>query len=404
MFRPLLFTCFVLATPLTAQQNGVLGLYRYPTLHGEQLVFAAEGDLWLVSVDGGLARRLTTHPAEETDPTISPDGMTLAFTARYEGPAELYTMPLTGGAPVRQTYEGDPSIATTWTPGGELVYTTRHYAGLPKPQLARLNLGNGTRTIVPLSTASEGTYDADGSTLYFVRPAFHNNVTKRYTGGTARDVWKFVEGSDEAVELTGDYVGESHSPMWWNGRVYFVTDRDGTMNVWSMDENGADVRQHTRHSGWDVKNPTISNGHIVYQLGADLWMLDVGTDAVRRIQITLASDLDQLREKWVTDPMQYLTSAHLHPEGQSVVLTSRGRVFVAPVGDGRLVRASRKDHVRFRDVVFMPGGDRLLGLSDETGELEITVIPANGVGDDERHQTQHEHRQQRGFRRIPGGH
>ncbi len=131
MFRPLLFTCFVLATPLIAQQNGVLGLYRYPTLHGEQLVFAAEGDLWLVSVDGGLARRLTTHPAEETDPTISPDGMTLAFTARYEGPAELYTMPLTGGAPVRHSYECDQSIATTWTPWGELVYTTRHYAGLP---------------------------------------------------------------------------------------------------------------------------------------------------------------------------------------------------------------------------------------------------------------------------------
>ena len=86
-----------------------------------------------------------------------------------------------------------------------------------------------------------------------MRPAFHNNVTKRYTGGTARDVWKFEDGADEAVELTGDYDGESHSPMWWGGRVYFVTDRDGTMNVWSMDEDGGDVRQHTRHSGWDVR-------------------------------------------------------------------------------------------------------------------------------------------------------
>jgi tricorn protease len=100
------------------------------------------------------------------------------------------------------------------------------------------------------------------------------------------------------------------------------------------------------------------------------------------VSITLASDFDQLRQKWEDNPTQYLTSVHLHPEGDSVVLTARGRVFVAPAGSGRLVRASRKDGVRFRDVVFMPDGERLLGLSDETGELEFVTLPANGIGTD----------------------
>ena len=98
-------------------QQGVLGFYRYPALHGETLVFAAEGDLWKVSTHGGVAERLTTHAAEETNPIISPDGTTLAFTARYEGPAELYTMRLSGGVPVRRTYEAETSVATTWTRG-----------------------------------------------------------------------------------------------------------------------------------------------------------------------------------------------------------------------------------------------------------------------------------------------
>lgn len=374
----------LLAAAAVAQQDGVLGFYRFPALHGDVIVFAAEGDLWRVSAAGGVAQRLTTHADEESNPTISPDGRTVAFTARYEGPAELYAMSITGGLPRRLTYEADASIATTWRPDGRLVYTTRHYSGLPKPQMVTIDLDDGTRSIVPLFGASEGAYDASGQTVYFARPAFHNNVTKRYTGGTARDVWKFAAGSDEAIELTGDYDGESHSPMWWNERVYFVTDRDGTMNVWSMDETGSDVRQHTHHSGWDVKNPSLSNGTIVYQLGADLWLCDVASGETRVVPITLASDLDHLREKWVDSPMEYLTSAHLHPEGRSVVLTARGRVFVAPVGDGRLVRASRKDSVRFRDVVFMPDGERLLGLSDETGELEFVTIPANGVGDDVR--------------------
>ncbi|MGD2153727.1 MAG: S41 family peptidase [Gemmatimonadales bacterium] len=373
----------VAQTAGATQQAGVLGYYRYPALHGDTIVFAAEGDLWKVSAAGGVARRLTTHHSEETDPVISPDGGTLAFTARYEGPAELYTMPLAGGVPVRRTYEAEGSVATAWTPDGRLVYTTTHYSGLPKPRLVALDLANGTRTLIPLADASEATYDEGGTKLYFVRPAFHGNVTKRYTGGTARDVWKFEAGAAEAVELTGDHDGESHSPMSWRGRVYFVTDHDGTMNVWSMDEDGGDLRQHTRHSGWDVKDPSLSQGRIAYQLGADLWLYDIASGDTRLVPITLASDLDQLREKWVDDPMDYLTSAHIHPEGTSVVLTARGRVFVAPAKQGRLVRASRKEGVRYRDVMFMPDGGTLLGLSDETGELEFVKIPANGVGEDE---------------------
>src|SRR5262245_60948120 len=86
---------------------GTKGFYRYPAISGQTIVFAAEGDLWTVPSTGGVARRLTTHAAEESDPTISPDGKTLAYTARYEGPAAIYTMPLAGGAPIRWTYDGD---------------------------------------------------------------------------------------------------------------------------------------------------------------------------------------------------------------------------------------------------------------------------------------------------------
>ena len=369
------------APSVAGRSSGVAGYYRFPDIHGDTIIFAAEGDLWITTAAGGVARRITTHPSEETDPVISPDGTTLAFTARYEGPAELYTMPLAGGVPTRQTYESDSSVGTTWTPDGKLVYTTGYYATLPVPQLVALDLADHTRRRIPLSTASEATYDDSGDTLFFVRPAFHNNVTRRYVGGTARDVWKFSAGSVEAIELTGDYEGESHSPMYWDGRVYFVTDRDGTMNVWSMDTNGGDLRQHTEHSGWDLREPELSDGRIVYQLGADLWLHDIAADTSRLIPITLASDFDQLREKWENDPLQYLTSAHLHPEGDSVVLTARGRVFVAPVGSGRLVRAVNDEGVRYRDAVFMPDGESLAGLSDASGEFEWVRIPANGIGE-----------------------
>ena len=309
---------------------GVEGYYRHPALHGGTLVFAAEGDLWTVPAAGGLARRLTTHPGDESHPAVSPDGATLAFSATYEGPQEVYTMPLEGGLPVRRTWESEPSLVVGWTPGGELVYATMHYSTLPNLQLVALDLEGGYH-LVPLSQASEGAWDGAGAILFFVRPAFHRNVTKRYRGGTARNIWKFADRAAEAEILTADHAGESHTPMWWQGRVYFITDRDGTMNLWSMDEGGGDLRQHTAHSGWDVRDASLSQGRVVYQVGADLWLYDVAAEVTNQIPITLASDVDQWREKWVREPMEYLTSAHLHPEGDSVVLTARGRVFVAPL-------------------------------------------------------------------------
>lgn len=374
---------FTVATPAAGSAQsleGAEGFYRFPDLHGEMVVFAAEGDLWRVPLPGGLAQRLTSHPADERYPRISPDGRTLAFSAQYEGVTEAYTMPVAGGQPTRLTWEADASVVTNWAPDGGLMYRTTAFATLPKAQMAVFDVSDNSVEQIPLAEASEGTYDDQGESFFFARPAFHNNVTKRYRGGTARDVWRFDGPGQEAVELTGDYDGESHSPMWWSGRVYFVTDRDGTHNIWSMTPDGGDLQQHTRHSGWDVKAPSLDNGRIVYELAGDLMVLDVASGLSSLIPIRLASDLDQLRERWVTEPMDYLTSAHINAEGDKIALTSRGRVFVAPAGPGRLVRASTEPGVRYRDVTFLPGTDELVGLSDATGEFEWVALPEDGVG------------------------
>ncbi len=359
--------------------QGVKGYYQYPTLSGDKIIFAAESDLWTVSINGGLAQRLTAHPGEESYPKVSPDGKTIAFTAAYEGPLELYTMPITGGLPKRWTYEGESSIATTWTPQGELVYSTRYYSTIPQFQLVKINPANSTKTRVPLEQASEATYDATGKTVYFVRPSYHGNVTKRYKGGTARQVWKYTDGAAEAIKLTTDYAGESHHPMWWSGRVYFITDRDRIMNIWSMTEDGKDLKQHTQQKIFDVRYASLSNGKIVYQSGADIWLYDIATDKDQMVNITLATDLDQLREKWVKDPHEYITSVHIDPAGEKVLITARGRIFVAPANGSRFVQASRKEGVRYRDAIFI-NSKELVTLSDESGEFELVKISTSGIG------------------------
>jgi tricorn protease len=362
-----------------SQPSGVQGYYRFPAIHGDTIVFTAHGDLFRVGLQGGLAQPLTTHPAEETRPAISPDGATVAFSASYEGPTEVYTMPIDGGLPARLTFEGERALVVGWTPDGRVLYTTRHYSTLPDAQLAAVDPRTHARSLVPLSQASDGCYDPGGGTIFFTRLPFQGSHTKRYQGGTAQNIWKFAAGTAEAALLTRDYAGTSKTPMWWQGRLYFASDRGGTMNLWSMDGSGGDLKQLTRHYGWDVQSPALDGGRIVYQLGADLHLYDIASGMDRTLAITLASDMDQLREKWIQKPMDYLTSARLSPSGDRVALTARGQVFVAPATQGRLVEASRRPAVRYRFAQFAPDGKSLIALSDQTGETEWWRLAANGV-------------------------
>jgi tricorn protease len=378
---PIAILC--VAVPAGLQAQGQQGYYRHPAIHGETVVFAAEGDLWRVGVEGGLARRLTSHAESELYPAIAPDGATVAFSASYEGPFEVYTMPLDGGLPTRLTYGGSGTRVIGWTPDGEVLYTTTKYSTLPNWQLVRLDPVTQTGTLVPLAQAYDGAYDPETGTLFFTRLHPQGSRTKRYQGGTAQNIWKFEMGAEEAVPLTADYPGTSRTVMYWGGRVYFESDRDGTMNLWSMDREGGDVRQQTFHSGWDVKDPDLHDGRVVYQLGADLWLYDIAADEARQIPITLASDFDQMREQWVDEPLEYLTSAYLSPDGDRVVLTARGEVFVAPVKQGRFVHVTRAPDVRYRQARFMPDGESLIALSDESGEVEWWRLPATGIGERE---------------------
>ena len=386
-----LSVCALLGCICAHAQNN-RGWYRFPAIHDKTVVFTAEGDLWEVGIEGGLARRLTSAPGQEVHAAFSPDGQTIAFTADYEGPEEVYTIPTTGGIPVRRTFEGggpqgrpafaSPStpgaVAAGWTPDGKILYSTYHFAGIPDAQLVTIDSQNRFVRI-PLSQAAQGAFNPRDGTLFFTRLQRQPSFTKRYAGGSAQNIWKYRAGS-EAIQLTGDYAGTSKNPMWWNGRIYFLSDRDGTMNLWSMDENGKGLRQHTRSEGFDLKSASLSNGRIVYQLGADLHLYEINSSSDHVIPIELPSDFDNLREHWIKDPVQYLSAVHFSSDGNSVVLTARGRVFVAAVKGGRIADVNETQPGRFREARLMPDGKSVVLISTESGEAEVWLYPANGKG------------------------
>jgi len=352
------------------------GYFRFPALSDDGIVFTAEGDLWRAPVRGGDATRLTSQAGEEAHAAVSPDGTQIAFSAAIDGATEVYVQRLGDAAvPVRLTYDIDVALVVGWTPDGAVLYTTRRHGDLPGVHLARVDPVSRVTSILPIALASDGQYDDDG-TLYVTRFAFQGSFTKRYQGGGAQSIWRYPVDAREAEPLTGSFEGTSRSPMPWRGRVYFETDRSGTMNLWSMSPAGQDLRQHTQHTDFDVQGASLRHGRIAYQLGADLRVLDVTNGEDVRVPIRLVSALTQGRERTVPSPSEWISSAHLSPSGDSLVLTARGQVFVAPVKKGSVELAAAEAGVRYRDAQFLPDGRTLLALADRTGEFEFWRLPA----------------------------
>ncbi len=349
-----------------AQQKGY---YRFPAINNNTVVFTAEGDLWSMDITTRIPLRITTNLGLESHPSISPDGNWLAFVGQYDGPSEVYVMPLKGGAPRRLTFEEGSPIVYQWTPDGKILYSTTAFSTIPNAQLLKLNPSDGKSEIVPLSQADQGTYSPEGE-LFFTRLRFQGSHTKRYKGGTAQSLWKF-DGKSEAVPLTGDYPGTSKNPLFYNNRIYFLSDRDGVMNIWSMDKNGSGLKQHTYEKRLDLDDADISGDKIVCRQGADIMLYEIATGKLEKLDVAIISDFEQRHTRWINDPKSKISSVDLSHNGESVILTARGRVFSAPVDGYRWSEVTRKYGIRYKDATSSGADNEIVMLSDESGEFEI---------------------------------
>ena len=139
-------------------------------------------------------------------------------------------------------------------------------------------------------------------------------------------------------------------------------------------------KQESHQRRFDVESARLDNGRMVYACGSDLWLLDLKSGHEEVIPITLASDFDQMREHWVKKPIEYLTAAHISPDGLSAVFTARGEIFTLPAKTGRIIKVAGEPGVRYRDARFMPDGKSILAISTQSGETEFWKYPANGEG------------------------
>jgi tricorn protease len=266
-------------------------LLRNPDLHGDTIVFVQGGDLWTVPAAGGEARRLTSHVGFESQPKFSPDGKWIAFSGDYDGNRDVYVIPAAGGEPRRLTWHPLWDRVLGWQPDGKAVLfqSSRTSFTLREQQLWTVPLEGGLPQMLPLPEGGLSSWSPDGRRLAYNRITSEGRTWKRYQGGMAQDLWIHDFDQDTTTRVT-DWPGAENYPMWHGDTIYFTSDRTGRLQIWAFDTVGGGFRQVTDHDEYDVKEPSLGDGAIVYENGGWLHVLDLATGKSRKVTVALHGD------------------------------------------------------------------------------------------------------------------
>ncbi len=364
---------------LAAKGDADAGYPRFADTYGGVVVFSAEEDLWEVAATGGIARRLTTHPGVELFAKFSPDGKWLAFSGDYDGNQDVFVMPSAGGVPQRLTWHPSQDQVLGWTPDGKsILFRSRRDHPHVDWTLYTVPLEGGDAVHLPIDRGARLAYEPGGKRVAINVLEADFRYWKRYAGGSTPQI--LVGDLDGGMfrKLT-TFLGTNSFPMWHEGRIYFLSDRTGTLNLWSVTPEGTALKQHTRFDDYDVRFPSLNQGKIVFQHRAELYLLDLKTDEQKPIPIHIVSDCQAARTRF-TDPSQYLSRFELSPDGRTLGLEIRGDLHLVPTAkEGRRIQITHGSASRERGIEFSDDGSEIAANSDAPGETEVTVYDAQGA-------------------------
>lgn len=350
------------------------GYYRHPTVFDSQVVFVSEDDLWIVPLEGGVARRLTSGLGACSNPVFSPDGQWIAFSSAEEGHREVYVIPAQGGAFQRLTYLGAVSTVTGWLSDSEVLFRTDYFSANRVGTLAKVSLKGGMPESLKLGPVTNMAIHGQSHGVVVERNSHRPDPAhwKRYRGGTAGKFYYATNIDSEFKPFLTGLNGNLANPLWVKDRLYFLSDHEDVGNIYSCDKSGGDLRRHTGFKNYYARNLSSDGKHLVFHVGADLHCMSAETGSSKKIDIEYASQGTQKQRKFVACE-EYLEHYHLSPDGKYMCLTSRGQVAYFGNWRGPVYMAGQKPGVRYRLGTWLGDGHKLTMVSDEGGEEHLEV-------------------------------
>jgi len=380
--------CSVVAAGAMAQTEDDTRMLRYPDLHGDQVVFSYAGDLWIASIYEAVpARRLTSHPGLELYPRFSPDGHSIAFTGQYQGDEQVYVIPTAGGAPKQLTFYPTAGPLPTrwgtdhqvfgWAPDGETVLFRSIRDGFDDRRLYRVAVSGGLPVALPMPRAGSGDYSPDGDKILY-SPLFRDfRSWKRYQGGWAQNLFIFDLERNQAIQVT-DHVRTERDPVWLKTGLFYVSDQDGTLNLFGYDEASGTHRQLTQHTDWDIKWAAgDGTSRIVYEIGGRIGLYDTSSNSERQLKIRVPDDGVRTMARRIKVGNQ-IEDFSIAPDGKRMLATARGDVFTLPVEFGVTRNLTQRGDAHDREAAWSPDGKQIAFISDRSGEEQIHVVAQDG--------------------------
>ena len=359
------------------------GLLRFPSIHGDQIVFSYAGSLYTVSSSGGTARLLTNHKGYEMFPRFSPDGKHIAFTGQYDGNTEVFLIPSEGGEPKRLTYTatlsrddpgdrmGPNNIVMGWTPDGKnITFRSRKRSfNSFKGQLYNVPVEGGLAARIPLSEGGFLSYSLDGRKMAYNKVFREFRTWKYYRGGMADDVWVYDMVSRTNTNITYN-KSQDIIPMWKSNEIFFLSDRERIMNLYVYNTNTGETDKVTNFEEYDIKFPSMGRDYIVFENGGFIYKLNIATKQYEKVPVTITGDFAHSRAEW-KDVSGSVGSADLSPNGERLVLSARGEIFNLPSKSGITRNLTQSPGVHDRNARWSPDGRHIAWVSDKNGEFEI---------------------------------
>ena len=360
------------------------GYYRSPAIHKDTIAFVSEDDLWTVPAAGGVARRLTSGLGASGSPAFSPDGQWIAYSGREEGHAEVYVIPATGGEARRLTYLGSQCLVAGWDRKGRIVFSSPYQQAFGSmSRLYAIPRDGGAAELLPTGPALTISFGpAPGGACAIGRNSRDAAHWKRYRGGTAGDLWIDPNGKGGFRRLI-QLQGNPSRPIWLGERVYFASDHEGIGNIYSCLVSGKDLRRHTHHEDYYVRNPSSDGRRIVYHAGADIFVFDPKTEESGKVEIDYFSPRTQRNRKFV-DAGRYLESFSVHPQGHLLAVAARGKAFTFGHWEGPVLQHGDLDGVRYRLPSWLNDNNRFVVVTDADGEETLEVHCRDGSADPQR--------------------
>ena len=311
--------------------DGPTRLLRYADISKDRVVFAYAGDLWIAGREGGAARRLTSHVGDERFPKFSPDGKWIAFTGEYDGNLDVYAIPTDGGEPRRLTFHPTNDIVLGWTPDGSSVLFRSDRFSAPQHRYSELFLvtpQGGTPKRLPVPRASLTSFSPDGGKIAYIETSQEFRTWKRYRGGWSLPIALYDLKNNTYEELPKT-DGMDLFPMWHDNTIYFISDRDGVMNLYSYELGGKQTKKLTTYKEYDIKWPSLGPDAIVYENGGQLFEFNLQTGKAGVIPIQVRAE-DIGARPGFKSLGERIAGIGISPSAARVVVEARGNIFTVP--------------------------------------------------------------------------